>query len=240
VAPAPGVFDRSRDTITVEWPETPGARSYFVRIETPFGPRMFFSGSARLRLTGDLRNVDVDELPRVFIPGFAPVVTVSSVDSNYYDWFRTHNNAFSGVGVINRVAGGIGVFGSLVRLRFQDLHVVAPQGDPGTGRFRLVDTPAEQPASPYHGFELYVESRASRSDQADALSGRCDKKLSIGESDPIRGVLGTARNGQIELAMLRRWSAADTVDTFTGEIRGDTIVGRFRAAGGVVRFVRQP
>ena len=231
-------FDRSRDTLTLEWPATPGARSYFVRIETPFGPRMFFSEDTRLRLTGDLRNADVDELPRVFIPGFPQAVTVSAVDSNYYDWFRTHNNVFSGVGVISRVTGGIGVFGSLVRLRFADLTVVAPQGEPGTGHYNLIGTPTEQAGSPYNGFELYLESRASRSDQGDALSGRCEKKLRFGESDPIRGVLGTSRNGQVELAMLRRWSAADTVDTFTGEIRGDTIVGRFPGAGGTVRFVK--
>ncbi|MEP7001080.1 MAG: hypothetical protein ABI969_11420, partial [bacterium] len=121
------VFNRVTDTMLVEWPATPGARSYFVRIETPFGPRSFFTDSTRVRLSGELRNVALDELPRVFIPGFPQAITVSAVDSNFYDWFRTRNDALSGTGLINRVSGGLGVFGSLVRLRFQDVSVVMPQ-----------------------------------------------------------------------------------------------------------------
>jgi uncharacterized protein DUF4249 len=233
------VFDRLRDTVAIEWPASPGARSYFVRIETPFGPRSFFTDSTRVRLTGELRNVDVDALPRVFIPGFPQAVTVSAVDSNYYDWYRTHNERLSGTGLINRVNGGIGVFGALVRLRFQDLRVVAPQPEPAAGMFRFVGTVAERISTPVLSLELYVESRAARADQADALSGRYEKRLIIGESDPIRGLLGTARNGRIELAFLRSWSARDTTDILIGEIRGDTIVGAFRS-GGIVHFVKQP
>ena len=50
---------------------------------------------------------------------------------------------------------------------------------------------------------------------------------------------GTARNGRVEFAFLRDWYAADTAEVFTGEIRGDTIVGFYRGQGGPVRFVRQ-
>ena len=79
-----------------EWTATPGARSYFVRVETPYGPRTFFTESTRVRLPAMLRNADVDALPHVFIPGFPQAVTVSAVDSNYYDWYRTHNDAHLG------------------------------------------------------------------------------------------------------------------------------------------------
>ena len=79
-----------------------GARSYFVRVETPYGPRAFFTDDTRVRLSGDLRNADADGLPRVFIPGFPQAVTVSAVDSNYYDWFRTHNDVLSGTGLLNQ------------------------------------------------------------------------------------------------------------------------------------------
>ena len=34
-APAQDTFDRVQDTLTLEWPAAPGARSYLVRIETP-------------------------------------------------------------------------------------------------------------------------------------------------------------------------------------------------------------
>jgi hypothetical protein len=235
------VFDRARDTVLMEWPATPGARSYFVRIETPFGPRSFFTAGTQLRLTGELRNVDVDQLPRVFIPGFPQAVTVSAVDSNYYDWYRSHNNTLTGTGLINRVQGGFGVFGSLVRLRFEDFDVVAPQLEPVAGRFRFVGTPDEQASTPYSGLELYVESVAARADQPDALSGRYDVIGRFGYTGClVCGLLGTVRNGHVELALLSAWSARDTTEMFTGEVRGDTIVGSYRGFGGIVHFVKQP
>ena len=239
IAPASAMFDRVQDTLVLEWPAAPGARSYFVRIETPFGPRSFFTDTTRVRLTGELRNIEVAGIPRVFIPGFPQAVTVSAVDSNYYDWFRTHSNAISGTGLINRVRGGIGVFGSLVRLRFDDLHVVAPQTEPEAGRFQIAGTPAEQASARHLSLELYVESRAARADQAHALSGRYQKRPVFGEAGCLTcGLLGTARDGRIELAFLTDWYARDTADIFVGELRGDTITGIYRVSGRAT-FVRQ-
>ena len=241
---APGAeqrnFDRTRDTLLLSWPPSSGARSYFVRIETPFGPRSFFTDSTHVRLTGALRNADVTSLPRVFIPGFPQTVTVSAVDSNYYDWFRTHNNRLSGTGVISRVNGGIGVLGSLVRLRFAELRVLTDQREPTAGTFDFVGTQFDQSVTPYLSLELHVESPAARDDQADALSGRYDRRPFFGIIGCLTcGLLGTVRNGQIELALLREWSARDTAEVFNGEIRGDTIVGFYRGQGGPVRFVRR-
>ena len=238
---AQGVFDRASDTIVVEWPAARGARSYFVRIETPFGPRAFFTDSTRLRLTGQLRNVDVSSLPHVFIPGFPQAVTVSAVDSNYYDWYRTHDGELTGTGLVNRVRGGLGVFGSLVRLRFENFQVVAPQREPAAGTFLFVGTPAEQVSTPYLRLELYVESRAARADQTDALSGRYEKRPVLGMIGcVVCGLFGSTRDGHIEIAFLRDWFASDTTEIFTGAIHGDTIVGSYRGFGGVARFVRQP
>jgi hypothetical protein len=233
------VFDRTAETLVIEWPAVAGARSYFVRVETPFGPRSFFTDSTRVRLTGALRNVDVDELPRVFIPGFSQAVTVSAVDSNFYDWYRTHNDVFSGTGLISRVSGGIGVFGSLVRLRFQDLHVVAPQSQSIEGHFEFVGTPGEVTSTDYLSFDLYVESPSARDDQGDALSGRCMERPRLGGGDPINGLLGTVRDGRVELALLNGWTARDTTELLVGEVRGDTIVGQYRFGGEQVRFVKR-
>lgn len=233
-------FDRAGDALVLEWPVTPGARAYLVRIETPFGSRAFFTADTRVRLNGDLRNVELDALPHVFIPGFPQAVTVSAVDSNFYDWYRTHNDALSGRGVVNRVSGGIGVFGSLVRLRLLDLNVVAPQREPPAGRFQFVGTEVERSGATYPSLELYVESPAARSDQADALSGRYGRRRTLGEQGcTVCGLLGSLRGGQVELQMLREWSARDTADTFVGELRGDTLVGTYRLGGGVARYVRQ-
>lgn len=237
-APTQRIFDRVQDTVILDWPATSGARSYFVRIETPFGPMSFFTDSTRVRLTGALRNLNLQALPRVFFPGFPQAVTVSAVDSNFYDWYRTNNDPFSGRGLISRVIGGFGVFGSLVRLRFEDFEVRAPQVEPEAGTFRIV--PEQFTSTLVPTLELYVESRAARDDQADALSGRYHKRPVIGQTGCLTcGLLGMAKEGRIELAMLRDWYAQDTADVFVGEIRGDTIVGSYRIAGGLLRYVRE-
>jgi hypothetical protein len=106
--------------------------------------------------------------------------------------------------------------------------------------FVFVGTQSEQISTPYSSLELYVESRSARADQPDALSGRYVRRPSIGQTGcNTCGLLGTARNGQIELAFLRDWFAKDTAEILTGEIRGDTIVGRYRGFGGLVHFVKQ-
>jgi hypothetical protein len=233
-------FDRVRDTAFIEWPASPGARSYYVRIETPYGPRAFFTDSTRVRLTGELRNIDLRTLQRVFIPGFPQTVTVSAVDSNFYDWYRTHNDPLSGAGLVSRVSGGFGFFGSLVRLRFQELRVVAPQVQPVEGKFRITGSALELSTTPYLGLDVYIESPSARGDQPDALSGQFQKRPTF--SNPgcnTCGLLGTVQGEQISLYFLRDWSATDTAEVFTGEIRGDTIVGSYKGFGGIARFVRQ-
>jgi hypothetical protein len=251
VDPAPGflpdvLFDRSRDTMDLRWTAVPGARSYFVRVETPYGPLSFFTESTFVRLPGMLRNSDVTSLPRVFVPGFPQTVTVSAVDSNYYDWYRTRNDAISGEGLVNRVQGGIGVFGSLVRLRLDEVHVVAPQTSSIAGEYVVGGTDLEKSIAPYSSLSLYVESPASRSDQPDLLSGR----YTIGVGWKFTGcqpcgLFGTVQGSTVPIALLetgletKGWSARDTADVFTGTITGDTLVGTYRFKGGPFHFVRK-
>ena len=239
-APDTGAFNRAKDTLQVAWSAAAGARSYFVRIETPYGPRSFFTDSTHIRFTGDLRNIELDALPRVFIPGFPQTITVSAVDSNYYDWFRTHNASVSGQGLISRVNGGLGVFGSLVRLTLKDIEVTAPQPEPAAGHFDFSGSAEEGLSNSYPWIELYVESVSARRDQGDALTGRYARTdLFARPGCPICGVLGTVKDGHVELAFLAAWSARDTVEYFTGDLHGDTLVGSYRRAGGRVRFTRR-
>lgn len=231
-------FDRSGDTVTLSWPAAAAARAYWVRVETPFGPRFFFTDSTHVRLTGELRNTQATGLPRVFIPGFQQPVTVSAVDSNYYDWYRSHNNAVSGEGLVNRVSGGLGVFGSLVRLEFESWNVTAPMTVPG-GVYRMIGTPLDFAAMPFYRLDLYLEGKSARSDQPDALSGRYYRSLKIGEvACGMCGVLGTiSKGGEVRLALLTDWFAQDTTEQFVGELRGDTLTGFYRFTGPVT-FVR--
>ena len=236
----PVTLDRSRDTLRLTWPETPGARSYFVRIDTPFGPRSFFTESTGVQLPGLLRNTQRDELPHVFFPGFDQAVTVSAVDSNYYDWYRTHNDELGGEGLINRVSGGLGVFGSLVRVGFDSLSVTAPLTRPFEGHFDFYGSSIEELGTEYISFDIYLESPAARSGQSDAVSGRYRPRPRFSYTGcPICGMLGTARDGHVELALLKDWSGADTVEVFNGQFFGDTLIGVFRYTGGPFRFVRR-
>ncbi|HEY7236230.1 MAG TPA: hypothetical protein VH539_18870 [Gemmatimonadaceae bacterium] len=240
MTPTLGGIDRTHDTLKLSWPASPGASSYLVRIETPYGPRAFFTESTHVQLPGMLRNADVDELPHVFFPGFDQAVTISAVDSNYYDWYRTHDDPLSGEGLINRVEGGLGVFGSLVRLRFDSVQVMEPRSGPVEGLYELDSSLLGSLGSRYLNFDIYIESPAARSGQSDALSGRYLVRPRLDYSGcPICGLLGTARNGQIELALLDNWSGADTVEVFDGTVKNDTIVGSFRFGGGPFRFVRR-
>src|SRR5690242_10266446 len=52
-------FDRVRENLSVTWSASVTAKSYFVRIETPYGPRQFFTQGTSITLPGMLRNVDV-------------------------------------------------------------------------------------------------------------------------------------------------------------------------------------
>ena len=249
--PAPGflpdaLFDRTRDTMDLRWTAVPGARSYFVRVETPYGPLSFFTESTYVRLPGMLRNTDVISLPRVFVPGFPQTVTVSAVDSNYYDWYRTRNDAISGEGLVSRVRGGIGVFGSLVRLRMEQVHVIAPQSTSIAGEYVAGGSDLEKSIAPYSSLSLYVESPASRSDQPDLLTGRYT--IGVGwkfTGCQTCGLFGTVQGTAVTLALLetgldtKGWSARDTVDVFTGTVTGDTLVGKYRFKGGPFHFVRR-
>jgi hypothetical protein len=228
-------FNRDRDTLLVQWNRAPIARSYGVRVETPFGPFFLFTDSTRFRMTGDVRNLFAGDLQRVFIPGFRQDMLVAAVDSNFYDYYRSNNDPFTGTGIISRVQGGLGLFGSLVSLNSGTLTVVANQTDPIEGRFRL--TSAGIGAQVANQFTLYVESKATREDLPAALSGRYVTPAPNSRGD---GILGQQIGTSVTLALLLNQLSGDTVDVFTGELRGDTLTGRYRKSGGTAVFLRSP
>lgn len=228
-------FNRDRDTLFAQWNRTPLARSYGVRVETPFGPFFLFTDSTHFRMTGDVRNLFAGALQRVFIPGFRQDILVAAVDSNFYDYYRTNNDPFTGTGIISRVNGGLGLFGSLVSLNSGTLTVVANQTEPIEARFRL--TSASIGASVANQFTLYVESKATREDLPAALSGRY---VTPGPNARGDGILGEQIGTSVTLVLLLNQLSGDTADVFTGELRGDTLRGTYRKNGGTVVFLRSP
>ena len=128
-------FNRDRDTLTLRWSAIEGARSYAVRVDSPLGPFYLFSDSTSFRVTGDLRNLFVERLPRLFLPGFRQTISVAAVDSNYFDYYRSGSNPFTGTGIINRLSGGIGLFGAYVPITTQSLQVTGEADEPIEGRY---------------------------------------------------------------------------------------------------------
>jgi hypothetical protein len=80
----------------------------------------------------------------VFQGGRSYVVTLTLADTNYFDYSRSRNNEFTGRGFINRLTGGIGVFGSAVSATSR-VWVVADMDDPREGLFHLTGTIAGDP-----------------------------------------------------------------------------------------------
>jgi hypothetical protein len=227
-------LNRDHDTLNIVWDRAPKSRAYAMRVESPFGPFFLFTDSLHVRLTGDLRNLFADNLQHVLIPGFHQDLLVAAVDSNFFDYYRTNNDPFTGAGIISRINGGLGLFGSLVTMTNGTLTVIADQTQPIEGRFRVTTNGANN--TPAASFNLYIESPPVRSDAPAALSGRW---ITQSITNPHgEGLIGTLKGDFVTLALLSNQTAGDTVDVFAGQLRGDTLAGVFRVAG-VAVFVKQ-
>ena len=231
------LFNRSSDTLSLTWNRAASARGYQVRIESPYGPWIAYTDSTHIALTGTLRNLLADRLPNLFVPGFRQLVTVSAVDSNTYDYYRSSNEAFTGVGIVSRISGAMGVFGSQVTIARRTVDVVAPTTRPIEGVFDVQLGPL---GYLYGGLgdavsiTLYVESPSVRSDQPDAITG--SYRHSFGTSQSAAS--GTFSNGRLKLVFLADQTLTDSVDHFTGDLKGDTIIGEF-SKGAKARYLRR-
>ena len=225
-------FNRDVDSLRITWRDAAAARSYLLRIESPFGPFLLFSDSTHLTLPGDLRNFFAASLERVFIPGFRQRVNVSAVDSNFFDYYRSRNDPFTGSGIINRLQGGIGLFGAAMSINGSTLDVTQGAREPafeGTYDVRL--TPA-LPRPVADVLRLYVETPGDPA----ALSGWFTRNRNSGV---LEGMLGTRTGGRVVLEFLENQSSIDTVAVFAGEQRGDSLVGGYVGVPGTVVFVRR-
>ncbi len=220
--------NRDHDTVSIAWNAALKTRAYAMRVESPFGPFFLFTDSLHARITGDLRNLFANELQHVLIPGFHQDILVAAVDSNFFDYYRTNDDPFTGAGIISRINGGLGLFGSLVSMTNGTLTVIADQTQPIEGRYRLV---SNQGGLPPLALNLYIESPAIRSGAPSALSGRL-----INQSSPnsANGVIGTLNGSAVVLAILNNQLASDTVDLFVGQAQNGTLTGAFRHNGPAV------
>lgn len=224
------IFNRDRDSVRVTWRSVRGARSYLLRAESPFGAFLLFTDSTHITLKGDLRNYFATSLERVFIPGFRQRVTVAAVDSNFFDYYRSRNDPFTGSGIINNLEGGIGLFGAAVNVATRTLDVVQDVREPafeGIWDIALTTRPIVEV------LRLYVET----SGEPAALSGWYARDRA---SPVFEGVVGSRTKGRVVLEFLANQAAVDTLAVFSGEQRGDSLVGGFVGVPGRVVFLKRP
>jgi hypothetical protein len=226
-------LNRDHDTLNVSWDASLKARAYAMRVESPFGPFFLFTDSLHVRLTGDLRNLFAGDLQRVLVPGFHQDLLVAAVDSNFFDYYRTNNDPFTGAGIISRINGGLGLFGSLVTLTNGTLTVTADQTEPIEGRFR-VQAPVDS-AVPVSSFNLYIESPAINSGAPAALSGRY---VATGPNPHIDGLIGKMKGNDVAIAFLANQLATDTVAVFVGQLSNGVLKGQFSPRGVTATYAK--
>lgn len=236
------VFDRSRDTLRISWAPVAHAAAYELVVANPYREVTAFTESLTVHLTGALRNTDAEGFPNAFLPGFEQRVSVYAVDSNYYDYYRSSNSS-TGRGLVNRITGGLGVFGATAPVLHRVVRVVAPFARPAEGNYRYLGTAADSVRTLITGLTLYIESPAAKAGVTEGLSGTYRARaraLAPLFFDTSGAFLGRKWGDSIELAFLSRQRITDTMEVFKARVIGDTIVGKYQQRLGTWRFLRVP
>ena len=221
-------FNRDRDSLFIFWQPVAGAARYTVRVESPRGPVLQFVDSLEYLISGSLRDASESPFPRVFLPGFTQYVSVSAVDANYYDYYRSRNDRYSGRGLVNRLEGGVGVFGSTALLQEHILGIEADSSAQIEGLYLAV-----RGGGP-NAIRIYLDEELAPNRLR--LSGFHFG----GTGSAAPGLLAELVGRSMSIALLRAQSAADTLMAIDGRWDGfKTITGTDRKTGEPVEY-RKP
>ncbi len=133
-------FNRDRDTLHLN-AGVVAQRAVQIEVRRLSQPRdrtlRVLVDSTTATIPGDLLNVFLrGDGEETFLGGRFYVLIASAVDTNLFDFVRSANNAVTGRGLINRLDGGIGVFGAAAAAS-QTLEVAARQNEPREGTYRM-------------------------------------------------------------------------------------------------------
>ncbi|MEP6619195.1 MAG: DUF4249 family protein [bacterium] len=225
-------FDRNTDTLRLSWNTAHSMRTYGVSIDTPYGAFFLFTDTTSMVLPGSLRNLFASNLVRTFIPGFRQSVTIYAADTNYYDYYRTQNDPFTGSGVINRLTGGVGLFGALLVMDGQMLDVTQRITEPSfEGDYDVPQVPSA--ARTYVDvLHLYVETPGEPS----SLSGWYMRDRTSGVK---AGLDGTRTDGHITITLMQAQHGNEALAVFTGQQVGDSLIGTYNNVIGRVVLLRR-
>ena len=207
---------RDTGSLRVQWTPVPGARSYLVRVDTPHGAFFVFTDTAAATFTGDQRNLFAERLPRVFVAGFTQWLTIAAIDTNFFDYYRSGNSPFTGSGLITRLQGGLGLFGSYVPVLSTAVVVRADPRDPFDGRYVGPGIQGRE------SLRLWVDGRAGALAE---ITGAY--RLPTEEQF---GVLGTLQGTRLRLRAVESADGRLANRVLEGEVRGDTLLLQMRGA----------
>lgn len=205
-------FNRDTDTVRVE---VDGEAARMLQVEvrrngdlTDFGTKIYADTTA-LGIPGNVINSFVigDE-DDVFRAGREYVFTVALTDSNYFDFARSENSQFTGHGFINRLSGGIGIFGSLVAST-TFLRAEGKVDDPREGVYRLQGV-FEDDVEVDVLWELYLARQVDSTEFSAFVEGPW-----------LWGDIDTSADGVFSDNDFVAW----IVDTVGARIRADTLRG---------------
>ena len=231
-APAPGFrpFERGGDSIYVWWDPVPGAARYVLRVESPRGPFRLFVDSTEYLVAGSLRNTSAVNLPYVFVPGFVQRVTVGAVDRNFFDWYRSSSDPYTGSGLVSHLDGALGVFGAHVPVTSTRLTVTAPFRDPIEGDWDRVSAPG---ATVPDRMRIHI-------DFIDRGTIWLSGNWARGGGTPVPpGLLGDQGPLRTTIALLAGQSARDTAEVLILRHEANRLRGTVRSTGQEVEFARR-
>ena len=150
------------------------------------------------------------------------------MDTNYFDYYRSRNDPFTGSGIINRLQGGIGLFGSTVVIGSRTLDVTQQPVEPALeGDYELAQGPLM--TKPFVDvMRLYVETPGATSASLSGWYSR-DRKLTARD-----GITGTRDGNRIELRLLVNQDTHQRLATFVGTQVADSLVGAYAGLEGRV------
>jgi hypothetical protein len=232
-------FNRDHQAISLPIRDVQQARAYWIYLTAPFSAYSVFTLDQAVAISGQARNFFTDDLIRLFAPGFVQTLAVSAVDSNVYDYYRSGNDPFSGAGLISRIEGGLGLFGSLVVVDRRNLDVTQdPTGDPIEGSYTLRSVGNISNAKPDvpPEMKLYLESEGATDDRPDRISGSWTEG-SIVTGIRRGAIFGTRLNDRLDLRVLTGQSTAFANYEFDLIVRGDSLRGSVNGRAPIV-YVR--
>ncbi len=237
VAVTPRQFDRDRDSMFLGWPDVSRSTRFELRVESPSGAYLEFVDSLEYLVSGSLVLANATGRPRVFWPGFRQVLTVSAVDANYHDYYRSGSDPFTSRGLLVHLTGGVGVFGSITRVRERTVDVIGSTGESPSGRWDATTTVGGNAPS---SFRLWRESASSG---ATRLTGTV---LGLSISAPPQAVASVLTGNKLTVTVLRQQSLRDTLVTLDGTIDNGgatplfTATVRGNAAAGTIIYRLSP